>query len=64
MMDETTSPFAIGVLKAPDNFMPVGMAFEVGRTDEGLEAWRLVLHCAEVPGRLVIVDQEFRPVGG
>jgi hypothetical protein len=61
--DQTTSPFAIGVLKAPDNFMPVGMTFGVSRTDEGLETWRLVVHGAEVPGRFVIVDREFRSVG-
>ncbi len=56
-------PYAIGVLESRGNNMPVGMAFEAGRTDGGLAVWRLVVDGAEVPGLFVIVDREFRPVG-
>jgi hypothetical protein len=54
-------PSAIGVLEAPDRHMPIGMAFEIGRTADGLAVWRLVIHDADIPGRWVIVDREFRP---
>jgi hypothetical protein len=55
-------PFAIGVLESPDKPMPIGMAFGVGGTDEGLELWQLVVNGADVPGRWVIVNREFRQV--
>jgi len=54
-------PGAIGVLEAPDRHMPIGMAFEVGRTADGLAVWRLVIDGDDIPGRWVIVDREFRP---
>jgi hypothetical protein len=57
-------PFSIGVLEAPDNFMPVGMNSEVGWTEGGLAVWRLTVHGVEVPGRWVLVDREFRPASG
>jgi hypothetical protein len=41
--------------------MPIGIASEVGRTDEGVAIWRLDVHGVEVPGRWIIVDREFRP---
>ena len=44
-------PFAIGVLEAPDKFMPIGMASESGRTEDGLALWRLTAHGADLPGR-------------
>jgi hypothetical protein len=53
---------AIGVLVSRDNNMPIGMALGTGRTDDGLAIWRLTVRGAEVPGRWVIVDREFRPV--
>ena len=56
--------FAIGVLEAPDNFMPIGMAFGTGRTEDGLKVWKLHVHGDDVPGRWVIVDREFRPAPG
>ncbi len=50
-------PFAIGVLGSRGNNMPIGMAFEAGRTDGGLAIWRLIVDGAEVPGRFNIVDR-------
>jgi hypothetical protein len=57
-------PFAIGVLESPDRFMPISTAFGIGRTDGGLELWELVVNGADVPGRWVIVNREFRQVEG
>jgi hypothetical protein len=31
--------------------MPIGMAFGVGRTDDGMAVWRLTVHDADMPGR-------------
>jgi hypothetical protein len=44
-------PGSIGVLEAPDQPMPIGIAFEAGRTEGGLAVWRLRVHGADVPGR-------------
>jgi hypothetical protein len=55
-------PGSIGVLEAPDQPMPIGMAFEVGWTDGGLALWRLTVHGANVPGHWVIIDRGFRTV--
>jgi hypothetical protein len=38
------------------------MAFEVGWTDGGLAVGRLTVRGADVPGRRVIIDREFRLV--
>jgi hypothetical protein len=54
-------PLAIGVL-AEGELMPVGMALGAGGTDDGPAIWRLTVHGADVPGRWIIVDREFRPV--
>jgi hypothetical protein len=51
-------PGAIGVLDAPDQPMPIGMASRIGRTEGGLAVWQLAIHGADVPGRWVIVDRE------
>jgi hypothetical protein len=51
-------PGSIGVLEAPDQPMPVGMAFEVGWTEGGLE---VAVLGAEVPVRWVIVDRSSGP---
>jgi hypothetical protein len=55
-------PFAIRVLEAPNKLMPIGMAFGVGRHDDGLALWKLTVHGAEAPGLWLIVDREFRAV--
>jgi hypothetical protein len=55
-------PDAIGVLEALDQPMPIGMASEIGRTEGGLAVWRLTVRGADVPGRWVIIDREFRLV--
>jgi hypothetical protein len=57
-------PGSIGVLEALDQPMPIGMASAIGRTEGGLAVLRLTVHDAEVPGRWIIVDREFRPVRG
>jgi hypothetical protein len=57
-------PGSIGVLEAPDKPMPVGMADCTGWDPAGLTVWSLTAEGAEVPGRWIIVDREFRPVQG
>jgi hypothetical protein len=54
-------PDSIGVLQAPDDHMPVGMALAGGWTEDGLAMWRLTLHGVTVPGRWIFVDREFVP---
>jgi hypothetical protein len=58
-----TVPVTIDVLEAPDKPMPIGQALCIGRDDAGIAVWRLVVHDAMVPGRWLVVDREFRPVG-
>jgi hypothetical protein len=41
--------------------LPVGVGFEVGRTEEGLALFRLTVRNVGVPGRFTLVDGEFRP---
>jgi len=55
-------PFAVGVLEAPDNAMPRGIALEVGRTADGLAKWKLKVSGCELPGRFIIEDGRFVPV--
>jgi hypothetical protein len=55
----TLYPFTIRVLSSIDNAMPSGLAFEVGRTADGLAVWRLRIHAADVPGRWIVVDGRF-----
>jgi hypothetical protein len=55
-------PFTIGVLGAPDNFMAIGRASEVGRDAEGSALWSLIVHGVRVPGRWVIIDRRFVPL--
>jgi hypothetical protein len=52
---------AIGVLQAPDDRSPIGMALAIGRDDEDVEVWELTVGDFELPGRWVVVDREFRP---
>jgi hypothetical protein len=51
---------AIGVLKAPDKLMPIGVALPVGWDDSGVELWRISIGNAEQPGLWIVVDREFR----
>jgi hypothetical protein len=54
---------AIGVLSAPDNHLPIGMALGNRRGDQGRQLYRLYLHHGgDLPGLWVVVDQEFRRV--
>jgi hypothetical protein len=55
-------PGSIGVLKAIDNPLPIGVAQCVTWDENGLAVWTLRIGKEDVPGRWVIVDQEFRPV--
>ena len=52
-------PFAIGVLEARDEGMPIGIAYPAGRTADGFALWRLVVCGVEVEGRWVIRDRQF-----
>jgi hypothetical protein len=52
---------AIGVLQAPDDRSPIGMALAIGRADHEVEVWELTVRGVEQPGRWVVVDREFRP---
>jgi hypothetical protein len=56
-------PSAIGVLEAPDKLMPIGEATCRDWDENGLAVWTLRIGKEEKPGRWVIVDREFRPVG-
>lgn len=53
-------PGSTGVLEALDRFMPIGEAS--CRTHDGnrLAVWTLRIGKAEIPGRWVIIDREFR----
>jgi hypothetical protein len=44
--------------------MPIGMANCTGLDPAGLAVWRLTVEGDDVPGRLIIVDRVFQPVGG
>jgi hypothetical protein len=57
-------PGSIGVLEDLDEPMPIGMASTAGRTEGAPATRRLTVNDADVPGRWVIVDLEFRPVEG
>ena len=57
-----SAPGAIGVLEALDKPMPIGMALSVGWDDQRRAVWTLSVHGADLPGRWVVVDREFRPV--
>ena len=57
-------PGSIGVLEALDKPMPIGMASQIGRTEDGLAVWSLNVDGADVPGRGVIIDGRFVPAEG
>jgi hypothetical protein len=52
---------AIGVLQAPEDDSPIGVALAVGRGDDEVEVWELTVRGVELPGRWVVVNREFRP---
>jgi hypothetical protein len=41
--------------------MPIGTALAAGRDAAGRALWTLNVHDAELPGRWLVVDREFRP---
>jgi hypothetical protein len=54
---------AIGVFQARLTRSPIGMALAEGQGEDGLIQWRLTINEAELPGRWIVVDREFRPAG-
>ena len=54
-------PGSVGVLEAPDKFMPIGQADCVTWDDQGLAVWVLTIGGQPIAGRWVIIDGEFRP---
>jgi hypothetical protein len=55
-------PFAIGVLPESRARIPIGVAFEVGITENGFAVWRLKVGGEQVPGRFIIENGLFVPV--
>ncbi len=51
----------ISVLEAPGDAVPVGTAICVSLDTAGVAVWRLMIRGAELPGRWIVVDREFRP---
>lgn len=54
-------PGSIGVLEAPDEFIPIGQADPAGPDEDGIALWRLNVHKRPVPGFWRLFDGEFRP---
>ena len=54
-------PRSIGVLVAPDMFMPIGEAPCKTQEENGLAVWVLRIGKEHISGRWIIVDREFRP---
>ena len=54
-------PGSIGILEAPDTFMPIGEASCRTWNEDGLAVWTLRIGKEQLPGRWVIIDREFRP---
>jgi hypothetical protein len=57
-------PGTLGVLEAPDNPMPIGIAFPIGWTAEGRALSRLVIGSEEIPGLWVCRARRFVLVAG
>jgi hypothetical protein len=55
---------AIGVLGSPHDSQPIGTAVQVGKTEGGIAVWSIAIEGREVPGRWIVVGQEFLPKGG
>jgi hypothetical protein len=54
-------PSAIGLLEAPDKYMPIGEAKCRSWDDQGLATWTIRIGKDEIPGRWAIVDRELKP---
>jgi hypothetical protein len=52
-------PGAIGMLEAPDNPMPIGIALRIGWAAEGLALFWLVISRLDLPGRWVCLNRRF-----
>lgn len=55
-------PGSIGVMEAPDNPMPIGVAHCRGPDASGLAEFRLIVRGQPVAGVFRVVDGEFVPV--
>jgi hypothetical protein len=54
---------AIGVHESPaGSATPIGRALCLGWDDAGVAVWELVVEGADLAGRWVVIDREFRPV--
>jgi hypothetical protein len=49
----------IDVLRAYDDYAPIGMAMKVGRTEGGIAIWDLIIRGEVVPGRWIVLGREF-----
>jgi hypothetical protein len=54
---------AIGILESAGDSTPIGMAFHVGRSTDGLALWRLKVRGTDVPGHWIIDDGQFVELG-
>jgi hypothetical protein len=52
---------SIGVLQAPGNHTPIGMASCRGWDDQGRAVWTITIRGQPIEGLWVIIDREFRP---
>ena len=50
---------AIGVLEAPDNHSPIGMALPSRWNEAGVARWKLTVHGVAVPGLWLVIDRRF-----
>ena len=53
-------PGVLGVLEVPDQPMPIGTAFCIGKTAAGVALWELIVHGTELAGNWVLIDRRFR----
>jgi hypothetical protein len=51
----------VGVMESKVRGAVIGTARPCGWDKEAAQLWKLTVHGAEVPGRWVVVDREFRP---
>jgi hypothetical protein len=54
------APDTIGVREALEGPTPIGLALCLGWNPDGMAVWKLRIHGADVSGRWVLVDREFR----
>jgi hypothetical protein len=55
-------PWTIGVTASPRDHKVIGLASEVGRTDDRNTLWSLTIHGNSVHGLFVVDDGRFIPV--